>query len=219
MTHGRFITLEGIEGAGKSTVARRGAMRCAARGIKVCAHARARRHAAGGAHARSWCWRAAGRAASPPATETAADVRGARGCMWSNLIRPALARGEWVMCDRFTDATRAYQGAGRGVDASCIEQLARRGAARICTPDLHAAAGPAGPKPGSARARHAPAPCRPIASRTRPWRSSSACATRYLELARAEPQRISRARRQRGRRLHVAAAGGSRCWNRLLNRP
>ena len=36
----------------------------------------------------------------------------ARGIHVENLIRPALARGEWVVCDRFTDATRAYQGAG-----------------------------------------------------------------------------------------------------------
>jgi len=42
-----------------------------------------------------------------------------------NLIRPALARGEWVVCDRFTDATRAYQGSGRGVDPALIESLAK----------------------------------------------------------------------------------------------
>ncbi|HEX2139166.1 MAG TPA: dTMP kinase [Woeseiaceae bacterium] len=41
-----------------------------------------------------------------------------------NVIRPALARGTWIVCDRFTDATRAYQGTGRGLDARLIEQLA-----------------------------------------------------------------------------------------------
>ena len=53
-----------------------------------------------------------------------------------NLIRPALARGEWVICDRFTDATRAYQGAGRGVSGEWIEQLAtqvQRGLKPDCT--------------------------------------------------------------------------------------
>lgn len=41
-----------------------------------------------------------------------------------NLIKPALAKGQWVICDRFTDATRAYQGAGRGLDAAMIDRLA-----------------------------------------------------------------------------------------------
>ena len=48
----------------------------------------------------------------------------ARSIHVENLIRPALARGEWVICDRFTDATRAYQGYGRGMDLAWIEQLA-----------------------------------------------------------------------------------------------
>ena len=39
------------------------------------------------------------------------------------VIRPALARGTWVLCDRFTDATYAYQGGGRGVDANVIATL------------------------------------------------------------------------------------------------
>jgi dTMP kinase len=49
----------------------------------------------------------------------------ARSIHLDNLIQPALARGEWVVCDRFTDATRAYQGYGRGMDLSWIEQLAK----------------------------------------------------------------------------------------------
>ena len=49
----------------------------------------------------------------------------ARALHVSNVIRPALARGEWVVCDRFTDATRAYQGSARGVDAELIERLAQ----------------------------------------------------------------------------------------------
>ena len=39
------------------------------------------------------------------------------------LIWPALARGQWVICDRFTDSTYAYQGAGRGLDLAVIQRL------------------------------------------------------------------------------------------------
>lgn len=41
----------------------------------------------------------------------------------ARVIEPALARGQWVLCDRFTDATYAYQGAGRGLDSGLIAQL------------------------------------------------------------------------------------------------
>jgi len=52
-----------------------------------------------------------------------------------NLIRPALARGAWVLCDRYTDATYAYQGGGRGVPDEAIAPLARL-AQRGLAPDL-----------------------------------------------------------------------------------
>ena len=48
----------------------------------------------------------------------------ARAIHLENLVRPTLGTGVWVICDRFTDATRAYQGAGRGVDPELIERLA-----------------------------------------------------------------------------------------------
>ncbi len=47
----------------------------------------------------------------------------ARAQHLNQVIRPALARGEWVLCDRFTDATYAYQGAGRGLSTEVIESL------------------------------------------------------------------------------------------------
>ena len=55
----------------------------------------------------------------------------ARATHIENVIRPALERGAWVVCDRFTDATYAYQGGGRGVDR---EQIATSsaGAERSC---------------------------------------------------------------------------------------
>jgi dTMP kinase len=48
----------------------------------------------------------------------------ARALHVQGLILPALESGAWVVCDRFTDATRAYQGSGRGMDAALIEALA-----------------------------------------------------------------------------------------------
>lgn len=49
----------------------------------------------------------------------------ARATHLENNVRPALARGAWVLCDRFTDATYAYQGGGRGVPEARIDELAQ----------------------------------------------------------------------------------------------
>jgi dTMP kinase len=118
---GRFITLEGIEGAGKSTVAQLVSEWLAARGTP----ARVTREPGGtplAERVRKIVLDRGDEAVSPRA-ETLL-MFAARSIHVENLIRPALARGEWVICDRFTDASRAYQGYGRGMDLAWIEQLA-----------------------------------------------------------------------------------------------
>ena len=128
MNPGRFITLEGIEGAGKSTVAcfvfewlqSRGIMAVLTRepgGTPLAERVRELVLTPDGE-------------AIPPAAETLL-MFAARSIHLANLIRPALARGEWVICDRFTDATRAYQGGGRGLEPASIEALAT-----MANPDL-----------------------------------------------------------------------------------
>lgn len=121
MSQGRFITLEGIEGAGKSTVARFAHEWLIARGIT----ARLTREPGGTPLAERVRALVLERQGEPitPVTETLL-MFAARALHLDNLIRPTLAHGEWVICDRFTDATRAYQGGGRGVSLALIEQLA-----------------------------------------------------------------------------------------------
>ncbi len=119
MTHGLFISFEGIDGAGKST------------------------HIDGLASA----FRAQGRAVvltrEPGGTPLAESLRGlvlnspmdplceallmfaARRDHLLTVIEPALARGDVVLCDRFTDATFAYQGHGRGFDLAVLHTLER----------------------------------------------------------------------------------------------
>ena len=118
---GRFLTLEGIEGAGKSTIAKFVLAYLARQQIP----ARLTREPGGTPLAERIRRLVLERGAEPlsPVTETLL-MFAARDLHLQHVIRPALARGEWVVCDRFTDATRAYQGSGRGVDPQLIESLA-----------------------------------------------------------------------------------------------
>jgi dTMP kinase len=117
---GRFITLEGIEGSGKSTLARALAPWLRAEGLIV----HATREPGGTPLAESIraLVLSRGEEPVPPAAELLL-MFAARAVHVENLIRPALARGEWVLCDRFTDASLAYQGGGRGLDAAQIRSL------------------------------------------------------------------------------------------------
>jgi len=115
--HGRFITLEGIDGAGKSTHHAWLAEHIAARGHAVVAT----REPGGtpfGEKLRALLLR------EPMTRDSEALLMFAsRREHLETVIRPALARGDWVLCDRFTDATYAYQGGGHGVPLARIREL------------------------------------------------------------------------------------------------
>ena len=182
---GRLITLEGIEGAGKSTVANHVAEWLAARGIKV------RRTREPGGTALSERVRAivleSGGELLTPVTETLL-MFAARGIHLDNLIRPALARGEWVVCDRFTDATRAYQGAGRGVNRVWIEELAQAVHPHLqpdCTLLLDLPV-----EVGLARSKRRTGDAPSDRFEAEPVQFFERVRAAYLELARREPQRI-----------------------------
>ena len=122
MSPGRFITLEGIEGAGKSTMARYVSDWLMGQGIAV----RLTREPGGTPLAERLRQMALERGTEPLSAVTETLLMfAARALHVENLIAPALRTGQWVVCDRFTDATRAYQGSGRGVDAALIDTLAR----------------------------------------------------------------------------------------------
>jgi dTMP kinase len=117
---GKFITLEGGEGAGKTTCLKHIEKRIKEAGIDICV------------------------TREPGGTRTGEKIReilldrgnfdilddtelllmfAARSQHLNELIRPALAAGTWVLCDRFTDATYAYQGGGRGISQERIAEL------------------------------------------------------------------------------------------------
>jgi dTMP kinase len=120
VARGRFITFEGGEGAGKSTQAKVLAERLRQRGVSVVA-TREPGGAPGAEALRKLLLEGEAERWSPLA-ETLM-MFAARADHLEQVIRPALARGDWVICDRFSDSTRAYQGAAGGVAPKLIEEL------------------------------------------------------------------------------------------------
>jgi dTMP kinase len=116
----RFITLEGGEGAGKSTQSRRLVAALEAKGLSVCA-TREPGGSPGAEEIRKLLVEGApGR--WDALTETLL-MFAARADHLGRTIRPALAAGQFVVCDRFTDSTFAYQGSGRGLDERTIAAI------------------------------------------------------------------------------------------------
>ncbi|UVO49240.1 dTMP kinase [Sphingomonas sp. SUN019] len=117
---GRFLSLEGGEGAGKSTQARAMADALAERGV----HAIVTREPGGseGAEAiRALLMHGDVRRWSPHVE--ALLFAAARADHVEKVIRPAIGAGTWVICDRYLDSTRAYQGVASGVDDAAILAL------------------------------------------------------------------------------------------------
>lgn len=129
---GRFITVEGAEGAGKSTNVAFIERLLQAHGIVV----RTTREPGGTPLAEEI--RRLLLAPREEAVDAAAETLlmfAARAQHLATSIEPALAAGDWVLCDRFTDSTFAYQGGGRGVDEAWLAALAERVHGH-CWPDL-----------------------------------------------------------------------------------
>ncbi len=117
-----FITFEGLDGSGKSTHLRRAAEWMTARGLETC-----QTHEPGGTPLGDAIrglfldprWESV-----EPRVE-ALLVFASRRQHLAEIIEPALAAGRYVLCDRFTDSSLAYQGTGRGLGRSWIEDLDR----------------------------------------------------------------------------------------------
>ena len=120
MAQGKFITFEGGEGAGKSTQLKRLVARLQAAGREVVA-TREPGGSPGAESIRELVLKGSADRWSP-VTETLL-MYAARRDHVERIIRPALERGAWVVCDRFADSTRAYQGAAGGVDPAFIAAM------------------------------------------------------------------------------------------------
>ncbi len=188
MSPGRFITFEGIEGAGKSTLVAALGERIRARGIAV----RVTREPGGTPLAEGIRDLVLGRGAERVSAEAETLLMFAARCIHlDNLVRPALARGEWVLCDRFTDATRAYQGGGRGVDAGWIESIAATVHAGL-EPDLTLLLDlPVDTGLARARSRRGTAQQEADRFESETLAFFARVRQRYLDIAAAAPQRVS----------------------------
>jgi dTMP kinase len=132
MTRGRFIAFEGGEGAGKSTQARLLAETLGGRGLEVVT-TREPGGTPGAEAIRRLLLDTQGEGWSAEAE--ALLFAAARADHVARLIRPAIERGAWVICDRFLDSSRAYQGGGGGLDDADILALHRIGSDGLL-PDL-----------------------------------------------------------------------------------
>jgi len=181
---GKFITLEGGEGAGKSTQASMLAKRLRALGLGVVVS----REPGGSAGAEAIRHVLLSGAAKPLGSHAEAILfAAARADHLRQTIRPALERGQWVISDRFADSTRIYQGVLGNVDARLIARLEKLTVGEL-GPDLTIILD-IPPEEGLARVtkRRGDAPIDRFEAETFDFHKKLREA--YLELAEREPQR------------------------------
>ena len=181
---GLFITFEGGEGSGKSTQIARLAARLSARGL-VSVRTREPGGTPLGEGVRDLLLDPERRPS--PMTE-ALLLEAARAELVAGVIRPALAAGRVVLCDRYDDSTLAYQGGGRGLDDATLRAL-NRAATGGLVPDLTLLFD-LEPELGLARRTSAPGPTNRLDRE--PLEFHLKVRRRYLELAAAEPSRWRR---------------------------
>ena len=179
---GRFITVEGIEGSGKSTV-----MPVAFGLIARAGHEVVMTREPGGTELGEEVRRLllGHRAQAMSADTELLLMFAARAEHLARVVRPALDGGRWVLCDRFTDATYAYQGGGRGLPyarIAALEQWVQGGLAPDLTLLLDVPVAI-----GLARAAKRGAPDR---FETEDLTFHERVRAAYLELARADPERF-----------------------------
>ncbi|HLH89304.1 MAG TPA: dTMP kinase [Xanthobacteraceae bacterium] len=182
--HGRFITLEGGEGSGKSTQAERLAARLRALAISVVVT----REPGGSAGADIMRHVLLSGAAKPlgPVAETLLFAA-ARDDHVRATIAPALAQGRWVVCDRFIDSTRVYQGTLGEVDPRLIRALERLTIASTMPELTFVLDLP--PEIGLARAARRRAGARADRFETEAIEFHTRLRQAYRDIAAAEPQR------------------------------
>lgn len=189
MTRGKFIALEGGEGAGKSTQSRLLAAALRERGLEVVT-TREPGGTAGAEVIRALVLHGVGEDAAgwSPRAE-ALLFAAARSDHVEKLIRPALERGAWVICDRFLDSSRAYQGGGGGLTDEELRKLHEIGSAGML-PDLTVLIEVA-PEVAAARlARRDLGGTDRIGSRDAAYHARVAQA--FASFAQAEPERFAR---------------------------
>ena len=207
VTRGRFITFEGGEGTGKSTQVRLLAERLAGLAPEVVV-TREPGGSTGAEAIRALLVTGAVDRWSPLA-ETLL-MYAARRDHIERVISPALERGAWVLCDRFADSTRAYQGAGGGVDPALIAALEQHVLGDV-KPDLTLILD-LQVDAGLARAVDRPGAETRFEAKGRDFHERLRQA--FLEIARAEPERCAVIHAS-GSREGVAAAVLSTVLDRL----